>query len=160
MNTPQKTDSRSFQIEFMNVNEFRKKIDETIEKICSEYPEVNPDEINILGESDTICMGDYDQDITVLTFKFKRNLTQEEIDLRNWERENVKKRQILNLQKLIRDNIEDTREYLKELGFMISERPVMKRDCAEGITEMFRDEYDNFTKLSKARHEYMKENEE
>lgn len=160
MNTPQKTDTRSFQIEFMNVNDFHKKIDETIGKICSEYPEVNPDEINIFGESDTICMGDYDQDITVLTFKFKRNLTPEEIEMRNWERENVKKRQILNLQKLIRDNIEDTREYLKELGFMISERPVMKRDCAEGITEMFRDEYDNFTKLSKARHEYMKENEE
>lgn len=160
MNTLQKTDTRSFQIEFMNVNEFRKKIDETIEKICSEYPEVNPDEINILGESDTICMGDYDQDITVLTFNFKRNLTQEEIDMRNWERENVKKRQILNLQKLIRDNIEDAREYLKELGFSISDRPVMKRDCAEGIIEMFRDEFDNFTKLSKARHEYMKENEE
>lgn len=160
MNTLQKTDTRSFQIEFMNVNDFRKKIDETIGKICLEYPEVNPDEINILGESDTICMGDYDQDITVLTFKFKRNLTQEEIDMRNWEKENIKKRQILNLQKLIRDNIEDTREYLKELGFMISERPVMKRDCAEGITEMFRDEYDKFTELSKARHEYMKENEE
>lgn len=160
MNTLQKTDSRSFQIEFMNINEFRKKIDEAIKTICTEYPEVNPDEINILGESDSICMGDYDQDITVLTFKFKRNLTQEEIDMRNWEKENVKKRQILNLQKLIRDNIEDTRDYLKELGFVISERPVMKRDCAEGITEMFRDEYDNFTELSKARHEYMKENEE
>jgi aspartyl/asparaginyl-tRNA synthetase len=160
MNTLQKTDTRSFQIDFMNVNEFRKKIDEAIEKICKEHPEVNPDEINILGESDSICMGDYDQDITVLTFKFKRNLTQEEIDMRNWEKENIKKRQILNLQKLIRDNIEDTREYLKELGFSISERPVMKRDCAEGITEMFRDEYDNFTELSKARHEYMKENEE
>lgn len=131
MNTLQKTDSRSFQIEFMNVNEFRKKIDETIKKICSIYPEVNPDEINILGESDSICMGDYDQDITVLTFKFKRNLTQEEIDMRNWEKENAKKRQILNLQKLIRDNIEDTRDYLKELGFAISERPLMKHDCAE-----------------------------
>ena len=160
MNTLQKTDTRSFQIEFMNVNEFRKKIDEAIKTIFTKYPEVNPDEINIFGESDTICMGDYDQDITVLTFKFKRNLTPEEIEMRNWERENVKKRQILNLQKLIRDNIEDTREYLKELGFAISDRPVMKRDCAEGITEMFRDEYDKFTELSKARHEYMKENEE
>lgn len=160
MNTLQKTDTRSFQIEFMNVNEFRKKIDEAIKTICTKYPEVNPDEINIFGESDTICMGDYDQDITVLTFKFKRNLTPEEIEMRNQERENVKKRQILNLQKLIRDNIEDTREYLKELGFAISDRPVMKRDCAEGITEMFRDEYDKFTELSKARHEYMKENEE
>jgi hypothetical protein len=160
MNTLQKTDHRSFQIDFMNVNEFRKKIDETIEEICSEYPEVNPDEINILGESDSICMGDYDQDITVLTFKFKRNLTQEEIDMRNWEKENVKKRQIINLQKLIRDNIEDTRDYLKALGFAISERPVMKHDCAEGITKMFCDESDNFTELSKARHEYMKENVE
>lgn len=160
MNTLQKTDHRSFQINFMNVNEFRKKIDEAIEKICKEHAEVNPDEINILGESDSICMGDYDQDITVLTFKFKRNLTQEEIDMRNWEKENAKKRQILNLQKLIRDNIEDTRDYLKELGFAISERPVMKHDCAEGITKMFCDEYDNFTELSKARHEYMKENVE
>ena len=160
METLQKTDSRSFQIEYMNINEFRKKINETIEKICSTYPEVNPDEINILGESDSICMGDYDQDITVLTFKFKRNLTPEEIEMRNWERENAKKLQILNLQKLIRDNIEDIREYLKELGFSISDRPVMKHDCAESITEMFRDEYDKFTELSKARHEYMKENEE
>ena len=160
METLQKTDSRSFQIEFMNINEFRKKIDETIEKICSTYPEVNPDEIKILGESDSICMGDYDQDITVLTFKFKRNLTPEEIDMRNWEKENAKKRQILNLQKLIRDNIEDTRDYLKELGFAISERPIMKRDCAEGLVEMFCDENDNFTELSKARHEYIKENKE
>jgi aspartyl/asparaginyl-tRNA synthetase len=155
-----KNDMRSFQVEYMPANNLIIKINEMLDKICNEFPEVDRNTINVLGESDTICMGDYDQDITVLTFNFKRNLTQEEIDMRNWEKENIKKRQILNLQKLIRDNIEDTREYLKELGFSISERPVMKRDCAEGITEMFRDEYDNFTKLSKARHEYMKENEE
>ena len=34
METLQKTDSRSFQIEFMNINEFRKKIDEAIDTIC------------------------------------------------------------------------------------------------------------------------------
>lgn len=155
-----KNDMRSFQVEYMPANNLIIKINEMLDKICNEFPEVDRNTINVLGESDTICMGDYDQDITVLSFKFKRHMTQEEIEMRNWERENVKKRQILNLQKLIRDNIEDTREYLKELGFSISERPVMKRDCAEGITEMFRDEYDNFTELSKARHEYMKENEE
>ena len=160
MNIPKTEDYRSFQIEFQNVNDFRNKIDEMVMKICNEYPEVNPDEIKVLGESDEICMGDYDQDITVLSFKFKRHMTQEEIDMRNWERENVKKRQILNLQKLIRDNIEDTREYLKELGFEISHKPKTKIDCAEGLIAMFCEENDNFAKLSKERHEYIKENEE
>lgn len=161
METLQKTDSRSFQIEYMNVNEFRKKIDETIEKICSTYPEVNPDEIKILAESDSICMGDYDQDITVLTFKFKRNLTQEEIELRNWEKENARKRQLQSLQKLIRDNFSDTIEFLESAGYEVRHKNnPMKIDYSDSIINMFSDEFDKFTELSKARHEYMKENEE
>lgn len=147
-----KNDMRSFQVEYMPANNLIIKINEMLDKICNEFPEVDRNTINVLGESDTICMGDYDQDITVLSFKFKRHMTQEEIEMRNWERENVKKRQILNLHKLIRDNIEDTREYLKELGFAISERPITKRDCAKGLIAMFCDEY--------TQHEYMKENEE
>ena len=155
-----KNDMRSFQVEYMPVNNLIIKINEMLDKICNEFPEVDRNTINVLGESDTICMGDYDQDITVLSFKFKRHMTQEEIEMRNWERENVKKRQILNLHKLIRDNIEDTREYLKELGFEISHKPKTKIDCAEGLIAMFCEENDNFAKLSKDRHEYLKENEE
>lgn len=161
METLQKTDSRSFQIEFMNINEFRKKIDETIEKICSTYPEVNPDEIKILGESDSICMGDYDQDITVLTFKFKRNLTQEEIDLRNWEKENTRKRQLQSLQKLIRDNFSDTLEFIESIGYEVKlKNNPMKIDYSDSLIKMFCDEYDKFAKISKARYEYIKENKE
>ena len=98
MNIPKTEDYRSFQIEFQNINDFRNKIDEMVMKICNEYPEVNPDEIKVLGESDEICMGDYDQEIVVLSFRFKRNLTQEEIELRNWEKENLKKPKKLHLQ--------------------------------------------------------------
>jgi hypothetical protein len=142
MNTLQKTDTRSFQIDFMNVNEFRKKIDETIEEICSEYPEVNPDEIKVLGESDEICMGDYDQEIVVLSFRFKRNLTQEEIDMRNWEKENLKKRQLQSLQKLIRDNFSDALEFIESIGYEVKHKnDPMKIDCADSIVSMFKDEF-------------------
>jgi hypothetical protein len=74
-------------------------------------------------------------------------------------KEQINKAALEYANKSIRDNIEDTREYLKELGFAISERPVMKIDCAEGLIAMFCEETDNFAKLSKDRYEYMKENE-
>lgn len=141
MNIPKTEDYRSFQIEFQNVNDFRNKIDEMVMKICNEYPEVNPDEIKVLGESDEICMGDYDQEIVVLSFRFKRNLTQEEIDMRKWEKENLKKRQLQSLQKLIRDNFSDALEFIESIGYEVKHKNgPMKIDCADSLVSMFKDE--------------------
>lgn len=142
MNIPKTEDYRSFQIEFQNVNDFRNKIDEMVMKICNEYPEVNPDEIKVLGESDEICMGDYDQEIVVLSFRFKRNLTQEEIEMRKWEKENLKKRQLQSLQKLIRDNFSDALEFIESIGYEVKHKnDPMKIDCADSIVSMFKDEF-------------------
>lgn len=141
MNIPKTEDYRSFQIEFQNVNDFHNKIDEMVMKICNEYPEVNPDEIKVLGESDEICMGDYDQEIVVLSFRFKRNLTQEEIEMRNWEKENLKKRQLQSLQKLIRDNFSDALEFIESIGYEVKHKnDPMKIDYADSIVSMFKDE--------------------
>lgn len=141
-----KNDMRSFQVEYMPVNNLIIKINEMLDKICNEFPEVDRNTINVLGESDTICMGDYDQDITVLTFKFKRHMTRKEIDIRNWERENTKKRQIQSLQNLIKDNFNDTLEFLDSIGYEVRHKNnPMKIDYSDSIRNMFCDECDNFT---------------
>ena len=85
-----KNDIQSFQVEYMSANNLIVKINEMLDKICNEFPEVDRNTINVFGESDTICMGDYDQDIIVLLFKFKRHMTEQEIDMCNWEKENEK----------------------------------------------------------------------
>lgn len=132
-----KTDMRSFEISYVNINEFRKSIDEQVDKICKEFPEVDPNEIYVLGESDTICMGDYDQDITVLTFKFKRHMTIQELEMKQFQKEQLKKRSIENMRKLMNDNIDEAREYLKELDLEISHKPKTKIDCADSLKGMF-----------------------
>jgi hypothetical protein len=159
-NKYQTMDIRTFQIESMNINKFRNKIDEQIKAICTKYPEVNPNEIDIVGQTDTICSGDYEDEIVLLTFKFRRNLTEHEIEMRKFQHEQYKKRAVENMRKLMNDNIEEAINYLKELEFEISNKPKTKIDCAKGLIAMFCEENDNFTELSKARHEYMKENEE
>jgi hypothetical protein len=158
-NNCQTMDIRSFQIVSMNINDFRNKIDEQVKIICTKYPEVNPDEIDIVGQIDTMCCGDYEDEIAMLTFKFRRNLTEHEIEMRKFQHEHIKKRSIENMQKLMKDNIEEAIIYLKELDFEISHKPKTKIDCAKGLIAMFCDENDNFTELSKDRHKYMKENE-
>lgn len=135
-----KTDMRSFQVEYMPANNLIIKINEMLDKICNEFPEVDRNTINVLGESDTICMGDYDQDITVLSFKFKRHMTQEEIEMKQFQKEQLKKSSIENMRKLMNDNIDEAREYLKELGFEILHKPKTKIDCAASIKGMFVDE--------------------
>lgn len=117
-----KMDMRSFEIGYVNINEFRKTIDAQVDKICKEFPEVDPNEIYVLGESDTICMGDYDQDITVLTFKFKRHMTVQELEMKQFQKEQLKRRSIENMLKLMNDNIVEAREYLKKLELEISHK--------------------------------------
>lgn len=158
-NKYQTMDIRTFQIESMNINKFRNKIDEQIKAICTKYPEVNPNEIDIVGQTDTLCCGDYEDEIVLLTFKFRRNLTEYEIELRNFQREQYKKNTVESMKKLMNDNIEEAINYLKELEFEISHKQKTKIDCSEELIAMFCDENDNFTKLSKARHEYITENE-
>jgi hypothetical protein len=155
-----KDDMRSFQVEYMPVNNLIIKINEMLDKICNEFPEVDRNAINVLGESDTICMGDYDQDITVLSFRFKRHMTEQEIDMLRWGKENERKRQIQLLQKLIKDNSDDVIKFLESIGYEIRHKDnPMKIDYSDSIINMFCDEFDKFTELSKTRHEYMKENE-
>lgn len=143
-----KTDMRSFEISYdVNINEFRKTIDAQVDKICKEFPEVDPNEIYVLGESDTICMGDYDKDITVLTFKFKRHMTVQELEMKQFQKEQLKKSSIENMRKLMNDNIDEAREYLKELdeareylkklGLEMKHKPKTKIDCADSIKGMF-----------------------
>ena len=145
-----KMDMRSFEIGYVNINEFRKTIDAQVDKICKEFPEVDPNEIYVMGESGVVCMGDYDQDITVLIFKFKRNLTERELEMEQFQKEQLKKRSIENMRKLINDNIDEAREYLKELDearehfkkleLEISHKPKTKIDCADSLKGMFVDE--------------------
>ena len=132
-----KTDMRSFEISYANINEFRKTIDAQVDKICKEFPEVDPNEIYVFGESDSICMGDYDQDVTVLLFKFKRHMTEQEIEMKQFQKEQLKKRSIENMQKLMDDNIEEAIIYLKELGLETSHKPKTKIECADSLKEMF-----------------------
>ena len=130
-----KMDIRSFEISYVNINEFRKSIDAQVDKICKEFPEVDPNEIYIMGESGAVCMGDYDQDITVLIFKFKRNLTERELEMLQFQKEQLKKRSVENMRKLINDNIDEAREYLKELETL--HKPKTKIDCADSLKGMF-----------------------
>lgn len=139
-----KNDMRSFQVEYMPVNNLIIKINEMLDKICNEFPEVDRNTINVLGESDTICMGDYDQDITVLSFKFERHMTKHEIDMLRWEKENTKKRQIQSLQNLIKDNFSDALEFLDSIGYEVRHKNnPMKINYSDSISNMLCDEFNN-----------------
>lgn len=138
-----KDDMRSFQVEYMPVNNLIIKINEMLDKICHEFPEVDRNTINVLGESDTICMGDYDQGVTVLTFRFKRHMTPEEIDMLRWGKENERKRRIQLLQKLIKDNSDDAIKFLESNGYEVRHKNnPMKIDYSDSIRNMFCDECD------------------
>ena len=132
-----KMDMRSFEISYVNINEFRKTIDAQVDKICKEFPEVDPDEIYVFGETDEICCGDEYKEIVVLTFRFQRNLTEQELRMEQFQKEQLKKRSIENMRRLMNDNIDEAREYLKELELEISHKPKTKIDCAESIKGMF-----------------------
>lgn len=130
-----KTDVRSFEIGHVNINEFRKTIDAQVDKICKAFPEVDPDKIYVFGETDEICCGDTDRKIVLLTFRFQRNWTERELEIRQFQKEQLKKRSIENMRKLMNDNIDEAREYLKELE--TSHKPKTKIDCAGSLKGMF-----------------------